>query len=284
MLALGDDLVDRACSRFVHERPIRQAVARRPDGFATVRVTLRDDTQPILDEPTPEEGELDFLVVTFMGLLGLNLQSALKLNPVLTALPNQCKGVVLSMPTVLLREFAHHVSQNEHLSDCVHIASLLLEQLSDLKARLGKGEVSKDAYVIDALRFVTDDFGVASRAITPEFITELYSSRGAFGADAASEHVHGLSHWFSRAESCAEESGRGMSSVLGDFMSKATSAPRPTCECALWAPFPRRCLHCVGILSRGRHESQLAPAGFVLESETKAGGGRPWAGAVWPGS
>jgi hypothetical protein len=92
----------------VHERLIRQAVARRPDGFATELVTLRDDSQPSLDEPTPEEGELDFIVVTFMGLLGL--QSALKLNPGLTALPNQCKGVVLSMPTILLREFAHHVS------------------------------------------------------------------------------------------------------------------------------------------------------------------------------
>jgi hypothetical protein len=40
MLALGDDLVDRACSRFVHERLIRQAVARTPDGIATERVTL----------------------------------------------------------------------------------------------------------------------------------------------------------------------------------------------------------------------------------------------------
>jgi hypothetical protein len=207
-----------------------------------------------------------------MGLLGLNLQSTVKLNHVLTALPNQCKGVVpLSMPTVLLREFAHHVTQNEHLSDCVHIASLLLEQLSDLEARLGKGEVSKDAYVIDALRIVTDVFGVVSRAITPEFITELYSSTEAFGAVAASDRVHALSQWFSRAESYAEESGGCMSSVLVGFMRKGDLCSQLICGFALWAPFPRRCLHSDGILSRGRHESQLAPAGFVLESETKAG-------------
>jgi hypothetical protein len=115
-----------------------------------------------------------------MGLPGLNFESALQLDHVLTALPNQCKGVVLSMPTVLLREFAHHVSQNEHLSDCVHIASLILGQLSDLKVGLGKGEVSKDAYVSATLRVVMDGFDVVSRAVTPEFITELYSSTGAY--------------------------------------------------------------------------------------------------------
>jgi hypothetical protein len=99
----------------------------------------------------PEEGERDFLVVTFMGLLGLNWESALELNHVSTALPKQGKGVVLTMPTVLLREFPHRVCQNEPLSECLHVASLPLEQLSDLKARLWKAEVSKDAYVIAAL-------------------------------------------------------------------------------------------------------------------------------------
>jgi hypothetical protein len=50
----------------------------------------------------------------------------------------------------LLREFALHVRQNVHLSDCLHTASLLLEQLSDPKA-LGSDDVSKDAHVIEAL-------------------------------------------------------------------------------------------------------------------------------------
>jgi hypothetical protein len=122
------------------------------------------------------------------------------------------------MPTVWLREFAHHVSRNEHLSDCVHIAPLLREQLSDRLARLRKGEVSKDAYVVDALRIVMGYFGVVLRAITPEFITELYSSTGAFGADAASERVHALSQWFPRAESYPEKTGGCKSSVLVDFM------------------------------------------------------------------
>jgi hypothetical protein len=176
------------------------------------------------------------------------------------------------MPTVLLREFADHVSQNEHCSDCVHIASLLLEQLSDLKARLGKGEVSKDAYVIDALRIVTDDFGVVSRAITPEFITELYSSTGAFGADAASERVHAPSQWFSALSHTRKSRVDVRAACLSTSCAKATSAPQLICEFALWAPFPRRCLHSDGILSRGRHESQLAPAGFVLESDAQAGG------------
>jgi hypothetical protein len=44
MIALGDDLVDRACSRFMHERLIRHADARRPDGLATQQVTLREDS------------------------------------------------------------------------------------------------------------------------------------------------------------------------------------------------------------------------------------------------
>jgi hypothetical protein len=57
---------------------------------------------------------------------------------------------------------------------------------------------------------------------------------------------------------------------LSTHCAKATSAPRLTYEFALWAPFPPRCLHCDAILSRGRHESKLAPAYFVLESETKA--------------
>jgi hypothetical protein len=78
-------------------------------------------------------------VVTFMGLIGLNLQSVLKLKHVLTALSNHSNGVVLSTPTVVLREFAHHVRQNEHLSDCAHLASLLLEQPSDVKAPFGEG-------------------------------------------------------------------------------------------------------------------------------------------------
>jgi hypothetical protein len=46
MLAMGDDLVDRACSPFAHEWLIRQAVTGGPDGFATERVTLGDDSQP----------------------------------------------------------------------------------------------------------------------------------------------------------------------------------------------------------------------------------------------
>jgi hypothetical protein len=114
------------------------------------------------------------------------------LNHVSTAPPKQCKGVVLTMPTVLLREFPHHACQNEPLSVCLHRASLPLDQLSDLRARPGKAEALEDAYLIAALRFVTDDFGVVSRAITPQFITALYSSTGASGADAASERVHAL--------------------------------------------------------------------------------------------
>jgi hypothetical protein len=43
-----------------------------------------------------------------------------------------------------------------------------------------------------------------------------------------------------------------------------------TCEIAVWAAFSRRGLQSDGIRSRGRHESRWAPAGFALESETRA--------------
>jgi hypothetical protein len=182
MLATGDALVDRATAEWVRNRLVRRKITSPVGDSAGELVSLRQAEAPPDDEPSAEESELDFVAVAFMSLLHIDLASALKFNHVVKSLPNPSKGIVLSMPVCLLRQFVHHVCRCDDLSDCLHTASLSLAGLADLKTRQAAGSVPLDQDVIEALRIVTDEFQVVTGDITPEFITELYASAGAVWA------------------------------------------------------------------------------------------------------
>jgi hypothetical protein len=74
-------------------------------------------------------------------------------------------------------------------------------------ARQAVGIVTLEQDVIEELRIVTDEFHVVTGDITPEFITELDSSSGQFGPEAAAERVQVLADCFARAEAYAEQTG-----------------------------------------------------------------------------
>jgi hypothetical protein len=108
-LATGDDLVDRATAKLVHNRLVRRKTTSPAGDSAGELVSLRDAETPPDGEPPAKESELDFVAVAFMSLLRIDLASALKFNHVVKSLPNPSKGIVLSMPVCLLRQFVHHV-------------------------------------------------------------------------------------------------------------------------------------------------------------------------------
>jgi hypothetical protein len=154
MLATGDDPVDRGIARWVENRLLRRKATSPAGDSPGGLLSLRDAETPPEGEPSAEESELVFFAAAFMGILRIDLASALESNPVVKSLPNPSKGTVLSMPVCLLRQFVHHMCRPDDLRDCLHTASLILTGLADLKARPATGNVPLDQYVIEELRIV----------------------------------------------------------------------------------------------------------------------------------
>ena len=184
------------------------------------QVSLRDDGDDRQDETCSDVCDLDLIIVTMMCHLHLPFESALKLNHVLKALPAASKGQVFEMPSVLLREFAHHVCQSDLLGDCMHVASIILKSLNDLYAEAVAGRIPREEYVFRALSVVTDDFEVKSCGMTQGVISELFAASSHIGPGGVVEGLRQLTEWLDRAERFARDTDGSLSSVLIEAMRK----------------------------------------------------------------